>query len=156
VESVSGRTSPAQGPFNAIREVASNLGKFLNVGNPAKGMSAFPNLTAGEVADLATFLNGQLQLAESAAPTLAILVGDASAGAIYFKSHCSGCHAPDKDLRGIGARYDKQTLQARIVNPRARGSVGAPTPKEGLRRVRIRRQEEPFAVGRLVLLVSRL
>ena len=119
-------------------------------------MSAFLNLSTGEVADLATFLNEQLQLAESAAPTLSILVGDASAGAIYFKSHCSGCHAPDKDLGGTSARYDEKTLQAWIVNPRARGSVGAPTPKEGLRRVRIRRQEEPFAVARLVILVSRL
>jgi cytochrome c oxidase cbb3-type subunit 3 len=33
-------------------------------------------------------------------------------------------------LRGIGSRYDEKTLQARIVNPRARGSGQAQPPKD--------------------------
>jgi cytochrome c oxidase cbb3-type subunit 3 len=106
------------------------LGRFLKSGNPAKGMPAFPNLTQAEVSDLATFLHEQLLRAQSAAPSLSILVGDAAAGEGYFRAHCNGCHAPDKDLRGIGARYNEKTLQARIVNPRAAGGGGAPAPKD--------------------------
>jgi cytochrome c oxidase cbb3-type subunit 3 len=106
------------------------LGQFLKSGNPAKGMPAFPNLTPAEVADLARFLHVQLLLAQSAAPTLSILVGDAGAGERYFHGHCDGCHAADKDLHGIGTRYNEKTLQARIVNPRAGGGGGAAAPKD--------------------------
>jgi cytochrome c oxidase cbb3-type subunit 3 len=106
------------------------LRQFLKFGNPAKGMPAFPNLTQAEVSDLATFLHVQLLSAKSAAPTLSILVGDAGAGERYFQAHCNGCHAADKDLQGIGTRYNEKTLQARIVNPRAAGGGGAPAPKD--------------------------
>jgi cytochrome c oxidase cbb3-type subunit III len=37
---------------------------------------------------------------------LNVLVGNASAGAEYFKANCASCHSVDRDLKGIGAKFD--------------------------------------------------
>jgi cytochrome c oxidase cbb3-type subunit III len=44
---------------------------------------------------------------ESEAPPPNALVGDASAGQVYFAAKCSGCHSPTGDLAGIGTRLDE-------------------------------------------------
>jgi cytochrome c oxidase cbb3-type subunit III len=103
----------------------ANLGEFLKVGRPARGMPAFASLSAEQVSDLAGFLHGQYQLAQAAAPQLSILVGDRAKGEKYFAARCANCHAAQA-MQGIGGRYDEKTLQARILNPRARGSGPAP------------------------------
>lgn len=108
----------------------ANLGSFLQVGRPARGMPAFANFTVDQTSDLAAYLHSQYQAAQAAAPQLSILVGDARRGARYFSAHCASCHRSEaSSLQGIGSRYDDKTLQARIVNPRARGSAQAPLPK---------------------------
>ena len=35
-----------------------------------------------------------------------VLVGNATAGAAYFKGNCAGCHSVDRDLKGIAAKFD--------------------------------------------------
>jgi cytochrome c oxidase cbb3-type subunit 3 len=46
------------------------------------------------------------------AVTLNILVGDASAGAVYFDAKCGSCHSPTGDLQGIATRVpDPMQLQ---------------------------------------------
>ena len=35
-----------------------------------------------------------------------------------FERACSTCHAVDRDLAGIGRKYDAQTLRAAILDPK--------------------------------------
>jgi cytochrome c oxidase cbb3-type subunit III len=44
-----------------------------------------------------------------AAAELNVLVGDAAAGAAYFKTQCGSCHSPTGDLQGIGSRLSDPT-----------------------------------------------
>lgn len=108
------------------------IGEFLRVGRPDRGMPAF-NLTAAQLSDLATFLHSSIRanINRRGYKILDILVGDARAGEAYFNGagRCATCHSPQRDLRGVGAKYDPPTLQNRMVLPR--GSVlppGAPAP----------------------------
>ncbi len=104
------------------------LAMFLKHGKPNFGMPAFPDLPGDQIHAIAQFLRVQI-LAAARAPKLSILVGNPQAGARYFGAHCTSCHSVSGDLRGIGRRLDPMTLQARIVNPRARGSLTAPAPQ---------------------------
>src|SRR6185295_1438120 len=103
------------------------IGEFLRVGRPDRGMPAF-NLTAAQVSDLATFLHSSIRanINRRGYKILDVLVGDAKAGEAYFngEGRCATCHSPQRDLRGIGAKYDPPTLQNRMVLPR--GGVTAP------------------------------
>jgi len=105
------------------------LGPFLRVGRPDRGMPAF-NFTTAQVEDLASFLHAEIYLAANRRlyKILDILVGDPKAGQAYFNGagRCAACHSPTGDMAGIGAKYDAAALQGRIVNPR-RGIVpGSP------------------------------
>lgn len=108
-------------------ENGKELGEFLKMGVPAKGMPAFANLSGEQVTDLAAFLHDRVAAARRRAPTNvnAVLVGDANAGRAYFngEGRCSSCHSESGDLKGIGAKFDPITLQDHIVDPklRARG-----------------------------------
>jgi cytochrome c oxidase cbb3-type subunit III len=133
----------------------ANLGSFLQVGRPARGMPAFASLTVEQTSDLAAYLRSQYQAAQSAAPQLSILVGDARRGASYFSVHCATCHRSDvNSLQGIGSRYDDKTLQARILNPRARGSAQAPLPKNIPITVVVATDKDGRATGELVRLTD--
>jgi mono/diheme cytochrome c family protein len=121
------------------------LGPFLRVGRPDRGMPAF-NFTTAQVEDLATFLHAEIYLNANRRlyKILDILVGDPKAGQAYFNGagRCAACHSPTGDLAGIGAKYDATTLQGRIVYPR-RGIVpGSPA------------HEDPNAVRATVTLPS--
>jgi len=104
------------------------LAGFLRAGRPDRGMPAFPELTDQQVADIAEFLHQQFAAAKNRTATdpMASLVGDAQAGAAYFKGagKCATCHSPTEDLAHIASKYDPMTLQDRIVNPRAGGGGG--------------------------------
>lgn len=106
------------------------LGEFLKVGRPDKGMQAFPNLTRDQVADIATFLHQQIYAAATRRDykILDILVGDAKAGEAYFNGagKCTTCHSVTGDLKGVGEKYDPVTLQGRIVMPRGGRGPGPP------------------------------
>jgi mono/diheme cytochrome c family protein len=126
----------------------SSLADFLKIGRPAKGMPAFPSLDSEQVSAIGAFLERQIQ--EPRTPQLSILVGNASRGSGYFDAHCRGCHVGAHDLAGVGARYDEKTLQARIVNPRARGGTQAPLPNRVPVRVDVHTREGAQTQGELL------
>lgn len=112
-------------------EGGKQLGEFLRLGRPANGMPDF-QLPAEQIADIATFLHSQITAAayRRTYQILNILVGDAKAGKAFFETdgRCGGCHSTEGDLKGIGAKYDTETLQGKIVMPRAaRGGGGGAT-----------------------------
>jgi cytochrome c oxidase cbb3-type subunit 3 len=113
-------------------ENGKQLGEFLAVGRPDRGMPRF-DLTPAQVSDLATFLHSAIHLAANRRlyKILDILVGDQRAGEAYFNGagRCHTCHSPAADLKGIGARYDPVVLQGRLLLPRGRPAhPGGPPP----------------------------
>jgi cytochrome c oxidase cbb3-type subunit 3 len=113
-------------------EGGKQLGAFLKVGRPDRGMPAF-DFTDQQNADVAAFLHSEIFLVSNRGlyKVLDILVGDAKAGEAYFNGtgKCAACHSISGDLKGVGAKYDPPTLQGRLLNPRQppRGS-GPPAP----------------------------
>jgi len=112
-------------------ENGKQLGEFLQVGRPDKGMPRF-DLTPAQNADLAAFLHGAIYLNANRRlyKILDILVGDPKAGEAYFSGagRCSSCHSPSGDLKGIGAKYEPATLQGRLLMPRGRVSAQGASP----------------------------
>ena len=104
-------------------EAGAGLSEFLKIGRPGEGMPRF-DLPSQEISDIATFLHQRVTEAEfrQTYKVLNILVGDPKAGESYFNraGGCRSCHSPAGDLKGIGAKYDAETLQNRIVMPRGR------------------------------------
>jgi cytochrome c oxidase cbb3-type subunit 3 len=114
-------------------EGGKQLGAFLKVGRPDRGMPPF-ELTDEQNADLAAFLHAEIYLAANRShyKVLDILVGDPKAGEAFFAGagKCATCHSASGDLKGVGAKYDPPTLQGRILNPRPRTGGGGP-PQAG-------------------------
>jgi cytochrome c oxidase cbb3-type subunit III len=113
-------------------ENGKQLGEFLHVGRPDRGMPRF-DLTEPQVKDLATFLHAAIYQNSNRRlyKILDILVGDAKAGEAYFNGagRCSTCHSGARDLKGIGAKYaDPVMLQQRFLLPRAPGGGGRGGP----------------------------
>ena len=110
-------------------ERGKQLGEFLKVGRPERGMPPF-ELQDREVSDLAAFLHEQISLAanRSSYKILDIVVGDPKKGEAYFNRNCGSCHSATGDLKGVGSKYDPATLQGRVVMPRGGGRGGAGTP----------------------------
>jgi cytochrome c oxidase cbb3-type subunit 3 len=113
-------------------ENGKQLGEFLAVGRPDRGMPRF-DLTPAQISDLATFLHSAIYFAANRRfyKILDILVGDARAGEAYFNGagRCHTCHSPGGDLKGVGARYDPVVLQGRLLLPRGRPpNPGGPPP----------------------------
>ena len=108
-------------------EGGTQFGQFLRTGRPDRGMPAF-DFTDAQIADLGVFLHSAIRANANrrAYRILDVLVGDARAGEAYFngEGRCATCHSPQRDLRGIGAKYDPPTLQNRMVLPR--GAVAVP------------------------------
>jgi cytochrome c oxidase cbb3-type subunit III len=108
-------------------EGGKQLGEFLKVGRPDKGMPRF-DLKDEQVKDMATFLHQRIYAVadRGSYKILNILVGDAKEGETYFNGEgkCNTCHSPSGDLQGIGSKYDPVALQGRIVMPRGRGFGG--------------------------------
>jgi cytochrome c oxidase cbb3-type subunit III len=131
-------------------ENGRELGEFLKVGRPDRGMPAFGSLLASESANLAVYLHATIAEARRRSPVnpAAIVVGDSKAGEAYFNGAggCSRCHSPAGDLKGVGGRYDPMVLQGRMVNPRGRGGVKPPPPITA----RVTLASRETAAGRLV------
>lgn len=110
-------------------ENGRQLGEFLRIGRPDRGMPAF-DLSATQMSDLAAFLHAEIYLASNRRlyKILDILVGDPKAGQAYFDGagRCASCHSPTGDFKGIGAKHDPVTLQGRLVYPRRGGIPGSP------------------------------
>src|SRR3982751_3742741 len=98
-------------------EGGRQIGEFLHAGRPDRGMPAF-SLTDAQVADLAMFLHAAIRANANRRSyrILDVLVGDAKAGEAYFNGagRCATCHSPQRDLRGVGAKYDPPMLQNRM------------------------------------------
>jgi len=111
-------------------EGGKQLGAFLRVGRPDRGMPKF-DLPDAQMSDLAAFLHSAIYLNANRRlyKILDIVVGDPKAGQAYFNGagRCSSCHSPTGDLRGVGAKYEPTVLQGRLLMPRGRpGGPGAP------------------------------
>jgi len=83
---------------------------------------------------------GQGAPPESENPPPNALVGDATAGEVYFKANCTSCHSPSGDLTGIGTRLDEaKALQNYWVvgggGGGGRGGRGGPSAPSDRRRV---------------------
>jgi cytochrome c oxidase cbb3-type subunit III len=105
------------------------IGLFLREGRPEQGMPKFERFTAEEVAELATFLHSRVAAAARRGDIRldAATFGDVAAGAAFFRGEgaCSTCHSTTGDLKSIGARYDLETLQSRMLMPRRSATAGA-------------------------------
>jgi cytochrome c oxidase cbb3-type subunit 3 len=105
------------------------LGEFLRVGRPDRGMPKF-DLSEAQVADVAAFLHAEIYRASNRRlyAILDVLVGDPKAGETYFNGagRCATCHSPAGDLKGVGGKYEPAVLQARMVYPRRGAVAGSP------------------------------
>jgi len=112
-------------------EGGKQLGAFLRVGRPDRGMPKF-DLPDAQMLDLAAFLHSAIYLNANRRlyKILDIVVGDPKAGQAYFTGagRCSSCHSPTGDLKGVGAKYEPTVLQGRLLVPRGRpGGSGPPS-----------------------------
>ena len=135
-------------------ENGQQLGAFLKVGRPERGMPKF-DLPEQAVQDLATFLHATIASVANRDKykILNILVGDPKAGEAFFNGagRCTTCHSTEGDLKGIGAKYEDATvLQGRLVMPRGRRRRGPPQPGQ----VETPPYLEPTAVTATVTLPS--
>ena len=95
------------------------------------------NLTLAQIGDIADYIHsfkvGGYDISRMTPPS--ILVGDAAAGAEYFKTTCASCHSVTGDLKGIGSRFsDPKQLQNYFLMPGGGrggrgGGEGSPTLK---------------------------
>ena len=124
----SGGPDLLRSPLVLNDEQGKELGEFLAVGRPDKGMPKF-TMSSQQVSDLATFLHARVAAAIDRANyrILDIVTGDAAAGEAYFNGAggCRECHSAAGDLKGIATKYDPVALQGRIIMPRGgRGGGG--------------------------------
>jgi cytochrome c oxidase cbb3-type subunit 3 len=104
------------------------LGAFLRVGRPDRGMPPF-TLPDDQVKVIATFLHAQIYAnANRRLYTIGnILVGDPKRGEVYFNGAggCAKCHSVTGNLNKIGSKFAAPaTLQDRIVMPRGAPDFG--------------------------------
>jgi mono/diheme cytochrome c family protein len=108
-------------------EGGRQLGEFLRVGRPDRGMPKF-ELSDAQISDLATFLHSAIHFASNRRlyKILDIVTGDPKAGEAFFNGagKCSTCHSPARDLKGIGLRYEPAVIQGRFLLPRGGRSGG--------------------------------
>jgi cytochrome c oxidase cbb3-type subunit 3 len=78
-----------------------------------RGMPALP-LPDTDVTAIAEYIHSVLATAQrqgapppSANPPPNAIVGDASAGEVYFRANCAQCHSASGDLQGIGTRLSE-------------------------------------------------
>src|SRR5215831_657318 len=132
------------------------LGIFIHVGRPDRGMPAF-NMSDDDVSKIAAFLHAQIAAAANTfgrgGDASVILVGDAKAGEAYFNGSggCNQCHSASGDLKGIGGKYDPRTLQNSMVLPRGRGGAFFPQAnKQVTIKVTVSPKSDPSISGTLV------
>ena len=105
-------------------ENGNRIGPLLRAGIPQTAklspMPQFSDLSDQQIAALVTWIHyarrqGRYQELTGAP----IRTGDAAAGKAYFERACSTCHAVDRDLSGIGRKYDAPALREAILDPKA-------------------------------------
>ena len=106
----------------------NRIGPLLKEGRTDQGMPKFERMSGEQVVEIATFLHSRVLAAARRGDIRldAAAFGDSAAGAAFFRGDgaCSTCHSPTGDLRGIGVRYDLETLQSRMLMPRRSATAG--------------------------------
>ena len=99
------------------------IGQLLRAGIPQTAklspMPQFSDLSDRQITAIVTWIHyarrqGRYQELTAASVT----PGDAAAGKTYFDRACSSCHAIDRDLAGIGSKYDPAALRAAVLDPK--------------------------------------
>jgi len=104
-------------------ENGNHIGPLLRAGIPQTAklspMPQFSDLSDQQIAAIVTWIHYARQQGRyqelTATPARA---GDAAAGKAYFERSCSMCHAVDRDLSGIGRKYDASALRAAMLDPK--------------------------------------
>jgi mono/diheme cytochrome c family protein len=102
------------------------IAPVIRNGRPDLGMPK-SSLPDAQIADIVAWLHVQTWAAghRTTYAFQDVLTGDARKGEVYFQSTCASCHSATGDLKGVGARYDAFSLQARWLQPRGgRGGGG--------------------------------
>jgi mono/diheme cytochrome c family protein len=102
------------------------IAPVIRNGRPDMGMPK-STLPDASVADVVAWIHVQTWAAghRSSYAFQDVLTGDPKKGEAYFSATCGSCHSATGDLKGIGARYDAMSLQARWLQPRGgRGGGG--------------------------------
>ena len=83
-------------------------------------MPQYSDLSDQQLHAIAAYVHYARQRVRYAELTQGLVTGgDARAGRTDFEQRCSTCHAPGKDLAGLGKTHDAAALRARILEPPA-------------------------------------
>lgn len=101
------------------------------IGPAMAALPDHPELSGNDLRNMSHFLREQVELtSRNRNPTTPpdVLTGSRDAGRAFFNGAggCSGCHSPEGDLAGIGARMNPVDLQQRVLFPRS----GRETPSQ--------------------------
>lgn len=127
-----GASGPNLARSSLVRQdINGNLvAPVIRNGRPQKGMPAF-NLSDSKIAVIVAFLHARAheELFSFGLPKgYEFQAGNAEKGKAFFygQGHCSSCHSPDGDLKGIASKYSPLTLMGLIAYP---GDSAVPTAK---------------------------
>jgi mono/diheme cytochrome c family protein len=97
------------------------IGPVIRSGRPERGMPAFSELSAEQLADLSTFLHSRAADVKNrfAYKIGDLITGDAPKGAAFFNGdgHCGSCHSATGDLAHVATKYEPVELQRRMLYP---------------------------------------
>jgi mono/diheme cytochrome c family protein len=104
-------------------ENGNRIGPLLRAGIPQTAklspMPQFSDLSDRQIAAIVTWIHyARWQGRYQELTSTSIPPGDAAAGKTYFDRACSSCHAIDRDLAGIGSKYDAAALRAAVLDPK--------------------------------------
>jgi len=105
-------------------ENGNRIGPLLRTGIPQTAklspMPQFSDLSDQQIAAIVTWIHYARQQGRYQELTAELIrSGDAAAGKTYFERSCSTCHAVDRDLAGIGRKYDGAALRAATLAPKS-------------------------------------
>ena len=103
---------------------ANLIGAILRSGIPQTAklspMPQFSDLSDQQITAIARWIHYARQRARYEELTTATGPnGDVVAGRGYFEKNCASCHATERDLAGLGAKYDVTTLRAQMLDPKS-------------------------------------
>jgi mono/diheme cytochrome c family protein len=104
-------------------ENGNRIGPLLRAGIPQTAklspMPQFSDLSDQQIGAIVTWIHYARQQGRYKELTASpVHAGDAAAGKMYFERGCTSCHAIDRDLAGIGRRYDGSALRAAVLDPK--------------------------------------
>ena len=104
-------------------ENGDRIGPLLRAGIPQTAklspMPQFSDLSDQQINALVTWIHYARQQGRFQELTaVPVRSGDAAAGKAYFDRACSTCHAVERDLSGIGRKFDAGALRAALLDPK--------------------------------------